>query len=224
MLQGVEQEHHRTSGMSKRILDGEFDGASAEAKAKAVQDVIRQSSLETATLTLEPVPLLDVAIFTPIQHRMVQAVGRLRGYRLDIKAVQGTCAITRGHLVAPDTAIVLAKFILFVPILPDLIAGAVAAAVTSAIGELSDRYFRGGRTMSAVEMKASFDPLFWDQFRLNYRERRDELKALFRSSHVRRELHELRRARHNGTMGADEVAQRTTEILDRHEHGHACRH
>jgi hypothetical protein len=126
-------------------------------------------------------------------------------------------AMIRGLLFSPNAAIALAKLITFVPVLPDLVAGAIACALTSAIGELSDRYFRTGRTMSAVEMKASFGALFKGEFQRAYRERRNELKAMFRSSQVRQEIGDLKRARRNGRMGVDEVARRTVEILDRHE-------
>lgn len=186
--------------------------------AKAVREVIQKCSLQTAVLALEPVPLLDSAVAVPIQHRMVRSVARLRGYCLDGKAVAETFSTIRGHLFVPNAVIALAKLIAFIPILGDLISTAVAYALTSAIGELSDRYFRTGRTMSPVELKTTFDALFKAEFVRAYTERRDELRAIFRSPELRREIGEQKRAHKNGTIDSDELARRTMHILNRRDH------
>jgi uncharacterized protein (DUF697 family) len=188
----------------------------AASDTKAVREVIGRASTEAAVLALEPVPLLDTAIFVPIQHRMVQAIARIRGHDLDAEAVRETFGLIRGHLVAPNVAIAAAKLVAFVPVLPDLIAGTIAWALTSTIGELADRYFSGGRAMPPAEVKACFDPLFRKQFGSAYRERRDELRAMFRSAQVRQAIGDARRAYQDGAIGTDELARRTTEILDAH--------
>ena len=84
---------------------GKGDGASGDQTAKAVRDLIRRCSQQTAVLALEPVPLLDSAIFIPIQHAMVQSIARLRGHCLDGKAVRETLANIRGRLFVPNAII-----------------------------------------------------------------------------------------------------------------------
>jgi uncharacterized protein (DUF697 family) len=208
-----------TAGAQRRdtTIHGKGDGASGDPTAKAVRDLVRKCSLQTAALALEPVPLLDSAIFIPMQHTMVQSIARLRGHCLDGKAVRETFARIRGRLFVPNAIIALAKLITFVPVLPELVSGSVAYALTSAIGELTDRYFRRGGAMSPAEMRSSFDAIFREEFVRTYKERRDELRAMFRSPELRREIDELKHARHDGTMDPDEVARRTMEILNRHD-------
>jgi uncharacterized protein (DUF697 family) len=188
---------------------------------KAVRNVIRRSSLATSMLTLEPVPFLDTAIFVPIQHRMVHDVACLRGYELDGTAIHDAFRRVRGRFVAPNATIAVAKIFAFVPVVPDLVSGAVAYALTSTIGELTDRYFRTGCSLSDAELRGSFDAIFKDQFRVTYRERRDELRAMFRCPRVRREFGELKQAYRRGEIGTDELSRRMTAILDDHERG-AC--
>ena len=202
----------------RRILEGEFDRSSARQKAEVAREVILRSSLGAAALALEPVPFLDTAIVTPMQHHLVQSIGRLHGYRLESKDVEAIFEVIRGGLYAPNAMIALAKVIVFVPVVPDLIAGTIAFALTSAVGKLGDRIFATGRTMSPSEMRTCFRTLFRGEFTHAYKERRDELKAMFRSPQVRRELEDLKRARQRGDVGPDELPRKTAEILDRSGH------
>jgi uncharacterized protein (DUF697 family) len=190
------------------------EGPAPQDNAKAIRDVIRRSSLETAVLALEPLPLLDTAIFVPLQHRMVEAISRLRGYDLGDEAVRETFGMIRGRLIIPNATLAVAKLFTFVPVVPDLLSGAVGLALTSAIGELADRYFCTGRRMSSEELRATFDALFMNEFKRAYRERRDELRALFRSPHVRRAVRDLKRAYRDGAMNPDELSRRMTAIVD----------
>jgi uncharacterized protein (DUF697 family) len=202
--------------MTKRVLDGEFDASSVAEKAKAAREVIQRSSLASALLAVEPIPLLDVAIVNPIEHRMVQSIARLHGYQLDRKEIAETFAMLRGRLIGPNAAIAVAQLITLVPIFPDLIAATLAYALTAAIGDLGDRYFRTGRSMSSREVKASFDAIFRHEFKSVYTEGRDDIKALFRNPRIRDRIGELKRRRRAGTMDPVEVAQEISEILNEH--------
>jgi uncharacterized protein (DUF697 family) len=199
-----------TAGASKPKAEGSDTGETA----KAIRDVIRRSSLQTAMLTLEPVPLLDTAIFTPLQVRMVESIARLRGYDLDSAAVLDTSKMIRGHLILPNLTLAAIKLVQVVPVVPELFSGAIGMALTSAIGELADRYFRTGRRMSPAELRKCFDTLFKNEFARSYRERRDELRAMFRSPQVRHEMAELKRAYRCGEVDPDDLARRMTAIVE----------
>ncbi len=209
------QERQRST--SKRIFDGELDQASDEVKATAATAVISHSSWESAVLTLEPIPFLDTSIFTPIQHRMVRSLARLRGYRLDDKELEEVLRTVRSRLFRANMTIAVTKLFEFIPIVPDLLSGATAYALTTAIGEVTDRYFHCGCAMASAEMKASFDAFYKESFEDAYKARRDEFRALFRDPGVRREIRDLNRARKDGKLGEDEVAQRSAEVLRRHD-------
>ena len=202
---------------STRILEGAFDGASARERADAGREVILRTSLVAAALALEPVPLLDTAIVTPMQHRLMQSMARLHGVRLGGKEVADIFDTLSGSLFGPNATIAVAKLIVFVPVLPDLIGGTIAYALTSAVGGLGDALFTSKQKTSPSEMRARFRVIFWNEFRCAYKERRDELKAMFRSPEVRKELEQLKQAHRAGEIGPDELARRTSEALDRHK-------
>jgi uncharacterized protein (DUF697 family) len=196
-----------------RVLAGEFDGATADEKTKAVAQVIRRSSSHSALLTLEPIPFLDSAVIARAQRRLLQSVARLRGYALDDKEARATFARIRGRLVKPNLVIAATKLVAFVPILPDIWSGSVAYALTSTIGDLSDRYFGGGRTMSRAEIESHFDETFkatWHDARCA---KRNELRAMFQNRDTRRAIRDLKKNYREGHLDADEALHRSEEIL-----------
>jgi uncharacterized protein (DUF697 family) len=203
----------------RQILDGALDEASADEKAKARSDLIQTTSMVTAALALQPVPLLDTIIFTQRQRRLVQSLARLHGYRIDNGELRDFFSVLRGRLVGPNVAVAVAKFVQFIPYAPEIFAGAVAYALTAAVGELGDRYFASGRAMSPDVMRTCFDKAFKDAFSYAFKEGRDEMKAMFRSPEVRREIHGLKEERRAGRMPLEEMVQKTEEILG-HHHPH----
>jgi uncharacterized protein (DUF697 family) len=210
------QEHTSVFGSLKGILAGELDRASADEKSQAVTELIRRASSQSALLVLEPIPLIDTGILLLAQHRLVESIAHLRGHRLDKKQVDEAFDIIRGHLITPNLIIVAAKLIAFIPIVPEAWSGTVAYALTAAIGELADAYFRGGRTMSPDDIRAKFDQLFTEIWRKVRQVKRNELRALFRNKHVRHAMRDLKRTYRAGKMNAEEVLRRSQEILERH--------
>jgi uncharacterized protein (DUF697 family) len=194
-----------------------ISGATSDGKEKAIREVILTASLETAMLALEPAPLLDIAIFAPIQHQMIQSIARLRGSELDGKSVREAFGMARGSFIVPEVILSVAKVIAFVPGVPDVISGTVGFALATAIGEVFDRYLQSGRKMSPGEVRKSFDALFGNAVKRTYRERRHELKAMFRSSPVGHELRALKREYRKGAMGAEELMRKVTDAFERHK-------
>jgi uncharacterized protein (DUF697 family) len=198
-------------------LHARASAAISDPKEKAIRDVILTASFETALLALEPAPLLDIAVFAPIQHQMVQSIARLRGYELEGNDLREAFGAVRGNLTVPRTIVALAKFIAVVPGMPEVISGTVGFALSSAIGEVFDRYLLSGRKMSKVDVRKSFDALFRSSVKRAYRERRDELRAMFGSSPLRRDLRALKREYKKGKVGAEDLARKVTDAFDRHK-------
>jgi uncharacterized protein (DUF697 family) len=197
------------------VLGGEYDQATADEKSRAVRQLIRRSSYHSALLTLEPIPFLDSAILTRAQRRLLQSIARLRGHGLDDKEAREALAKIRGRMVKPNLVVAAAKLIAFVPIVPEIWSGTVAYALTCTIGELSDRYFGGGRAMSRAEIESGFDEVFnkaWSDAR---HAKRNELRTMFRNRDVRRAIRDLKRTYREGHMEPDEALHRSEEILAR---------
>jgi uncharacterized protein (DUF697 family) len=208
-------ERDRTSlrGEFDAILGGALDQATAEERDSAARRLIRRASRASSLLTLEPIPFLDTAIYTRAQNRLVQSIARLRGERLDSKQVRDALSLIRGRKVKPNLVIASAKLITFIPVLPDVFVGTLAYALTATIGELCDRYFRGGKTMSAEEIQSSFDECFSETWRLARHAKKNEIRAMFRNRDLRRAIHDVKRDYRAGAIGPEEALGRSEEIL-----------
>jgi uncharacterized protein (DUF697 family) len=165
----------------KRSLDGELDGASDADKAAAVRRVIDVSSGLASLIILQPLPVVDVVLVTPIQFRMVDAIGRIRGYVVDRKTRRTIFEAIQVRLVKLNGALALVKALPFVPVVPELFGMSMAYAATVAVGELSDDYFRGGRTMDRPGMAACFDLSFREQYERTLNQKRNEWRDRWRT-------------------------------------------
>jgi uncharacterized protein (DUF697 family) len=186
-------------------------------RASAVKEVIRTSSSAAAAVILQPLPIVDTVLITPIQHRMVQAIGRIHGYHDNTKARHHIFKTLRRRLITMNATIAGAKsvgLLPFVPFIGDLIGMSVAYALTSAVGELSHVYFSSACTVSDCRMAQCFDVIYKEQYERSYKKRRDELKAMWRTPAIRREITELKRAGREGRLSDDETRRRTEKLLN----------
>jgi uncharacterized protein (DUF697 family) len=199
----------------KRALHGELDGASEAEKAQAVRDIIRTTSEAASVVALQPIPFLDSPFIRPIQWGMVRGIGRVHGYRIDDHDAHEIFRPIRRHIVARHALIGGAKLV--PPVIPfagGLIAISVAYALTSALGELSDRYFRSRRTMLPAQMRLLFERVFRDQFSNAFRQKRNAIRAkMRRDPEIRRRFDIVARAAREGMLTEEEAARRTDEIL-----------
>jgi uncharacterized protein (DUF697 family) len=197
-----------------KAIEGGFDGATEVEKTRAVEEAIRVASSGAAILALQPVALVDSAIITPLQIRMVRGIARIRGCRDSGVAVKKIYGSILGGLVGPHLTMAGAKLIPIIPVLPDLVAVSVAYALTHAIGELSDCYFLTSPPPQDHEVRSRFDALYRRRFERTYREKRDEMTAMFRQSpEVRRKLRELKRERRTGAINEEEALRRAEELV-----------
>jgi uncharacterized protein (DUF697 family) len=195
-----------------RAQGGEFDGASEQTKENAVQELIRRCSSAVAVYALQPLPGVDSAIVIPVHNRMVGIIARIRGYRIDARRVdQDILGPLSGELLFTHAAMVGAKLIPFV----DIFAVSVAYALTCALGQVSDEYYRRRRAMAEREMRLHFDACYAKAYEFAFREKRNEFRAMFRDRKVREQIGELKKARRDGTIAAEEVERRIDDILNR---------
>jgi uncharacterized protein (DUF697 family) len=166
--------------MLNKAIAGGFDGATVEEQRRLVVETIRLSASRAAVVALQPLPLVDSAVLTPLQLRMVNGIARIRGVR-DPEAGRRLLGSLFGSMVRPHLTMAGMKAIPFVPILPDLVAASVAHALTWALGEVSDEFFQANPTPTDDELRGRFDALYHHKLQLTYAERREEVKAKIRS-------------------------------------------
>ncbi len=128
-----------------------------EEKATLIAQTIRASAIAAGAVTIQPIPLLDLALVTPIQATMVQTIGNIRGHKMDARTVMELMG-TFGTGIATQQLVIAASK--FVPVIGWAASITTAYAMTWAIGEVSDEYFANDRKMSNVELNRMFQKVF----------------------------------------------------------------
>lgn len=183
-----------------RVLSGEFDDASAEDKVRAVRELITVCSTAAGAVAIQPVPLLDVVLITPIQIALVQGIGRIHGHHLDRRSVLEILGTFGASLVSQNILLATAKL---VPVAGWLAGAAMAYAMTWAIGEVAQHYFSTGRGVGSDDLRT--------MFRKVYADKKEE--ALKRAPSLKERLEQLAEARAAGLLDEAEFERKKQEIL-----------
>jgi uncharacterized protein (DUF697 family) len=187
----------------RRVMEGGYDDASDEVKVGAVRDVIQVCSVAAGAVTLQPFPLVDFVLVSPIQIAMVQAIGRIHGHKLDQKSVLEILSTFGASLVAQNAIMAAAKFI---PFAGWAVSISMAYALTYAIGEVADFYFKSGRGVEQETLKSMFDRV--------YREKKAEKQASAQGdSTLKDRLEQLKDAFESGLLTEEEFEKKKQDLL-----------
>ncbi|MCK6503906.1 DUF697 domain-containing protein [Myxococcota bacterium] len=187
----------------QRVLDGDYTDASPEERTAAVREVIEMGAGAAAIVSFQPIPFLDLVLVSPIQIGMVQAIGRVHGHKLDQKSVLEILSTFGASILAQNLIISSAKL---VPFAGWIAAPAMAYALTWAVGEVSDHYFRHGRGVTPDELR--------EMFKKVYREKKEEKVAAHKGNTTLKErLEQLQAAREAGVLTEEEFEAKKAEIL-----------
>jgi uncharacterized protein (DUF697 family) len=185
----------------------QLDRASAAERTGAVAELIRKTSATAAVAAMQPFPLVDAAILTPLQHRLVRSIARIRRCRLDDDDIKGMFRAVRGPIVASQATIAGAKVFLLVPFFPAAVGVSLAYALTHAIGEVTDEYL-SQPGMEVEDMKPRLAVVSKRRFRQVLHVKRAQVRAMFSEPQTRRKIRELGKAARAGQIGpAEEVRQ-----------------
>lgn len=189
----------------KRVMEGDFGDASEQERDEAVADVIRVGSIAAAAVVIQPIPFVDIATLSPIQITMVQAVGRVRGFTdLNSKSVLEILSTFGASIVAQNVLISAGG--LLGPFLGPMVKVPMAYALTWAIGEVSDHYFKTGRGASPDELKSMFKKV--------YKQKKAEKEAAGRTAGTLKErLDQLKEAYAAGLLTEEEFQRKKEEML-----------
>jgi uncharacterized protein (DUF697 family) len=197
----------------KRIDEGEFDDASEEERERAVDELIRASCATAAAVAVQPVPLMDTAFLVPLHVTLVQQIGRLRRQPVDRKSAFEILWMFRTNLLTQHSMMAAAKF---VPYVGWLVTVSTGHALTYALGNVMNVYFRQNRDLPVGEMRERLRSLYKEDFQRVYRQQRTRLKArVGRAPEVRRKLRELDEQLQLGRIDERERERRREEVLER---------
>lgn len=140
-----------------RVMAGDYDEATPEERAVAVRELITVCSVAAGAVAIQPLPLFDLLLVSPIQVVLAQGIGRIYGHRLDQKAVLEMLGTFGASLVAQNVMMAAAKL---VPFAGWIAAAAMAYATTWAVGEVADHYFRHGRGVAPEDLRRLFRKVY----------------------------------------------------------------
>ena len=187
----------------KRVLDGDYSEATEQEKAKAVKELIQVCSVTAGAVTIQPIPFVDTALIAPIQIGLVQGIGKIHGYKLDKRSILEILSTFGASIVAQNVIMAAAKFI---PFFGWLVTISMAYALTWAIGEVSDHYFRNGRNVSEDDLRAMFDKVY----KTKKSEKEREHKG---NKTLKQKLEELKEARKDGLLTDEEFEAKKADLL-----------
>lgn len=187
----------------KRVMEGGYDTADDATRTQAVRDLIQMCSVAAGAVAIQPIPFVDVALISPIQIGLVQGLGRIHGHKLDKKSVLEILSTFGASLLAQNVILAAAKFI---PFFGWVVGPAMAYALTYAVGEVSDFYFRSGRGVPPEELRAMFDKV--------YKEKRAEKEAANKGNETLKDkLEQLKDAYKSGLLTEEEFNRKKEELL-----------
>lgn len=187
----------------KRVLDGNYENASEAEKTQAVRELIQVCSVAAGAMTIQPFPLMDTALIAPIQIGLVQGIGKIHGYKLDKKSILEILSTFGASIVAQNLIMAAAKLI---PFFGWVVTISMAYALTWAIGEVSDHYFRNGRNVDEDELRAMFDRVYKTK-------KEEKSKEHKRNDSLKVKLEQLKEARKAGLLTDEEFEVKKAALL-----------
>jgi len=186
-----------------RVMSGSYENASESEKSAAVRDVIQVCSVAAGAIAVQPIPFLDIALISPIQIAMVQAIGKVHGYKLDQKSVVEILTSFGASIAAQA---VIATAVKFIPFAGWAVSIAMTYALTYAIGEVSDHYFRHGRGVPQEDLQSMFKRV--------YEEKKAEKQASAKgNATLKDKLEQLKDAFSSGLLTEEEFERKKQELL-----------
>jgi uncharacterized protein (DUF697 family) len=186
-----------------RVMHGNFEHATDAEKLAAVRDVTIVCSVGAAAVTVQPVPLLDIALLAPVHVGMVQAIGQVHGHKLDAKSVVEVLATFGGTLV---TRSILGSVVKVIPVFGWAASASMAYAMTYAIGEVSHCYFASGRGLSSSQLRTMFRSVYDAK-------RAEKAEAAKANETLKDKLRQLTDAYEAGLLTAEEYREKKEQVL-----------
>lgn len=136
-------------------------------RREAANKLVKSATLVSLVAGLEPIPLVDIPILLGNQIRLILRIAAVYGEPLTASHARELVATIAGGLALRYLAEQAAKI---VPFGGDLVAGAIAAAGTYAIGQVAIEYFEAGKQLSRKQMNDVFS-----RYYESYREQRAQV-------------------------------------------------
>lgn len=200
----------------QQVLIKDYSNADDATRAKAAENLIDVCSIACAALTVQPVPMLELAIM-PIQAGMVVGIGHIYGH--DITRERATEIVTEIagavgiSIVARQTLVTISKFL--APVVAGLISAPYVFGVTRGMGKAAIYYFQH-TDLDMTQIKNIFNRAR-QEAETHFDPRRVEEAAKEQQQEVEQDavtrMEQLKLLRDKGLISHEEYEAKRREIL-----------
>ncbi len=185
-----------------RVMSGDYADADEATRQEAARRLVTIGSAAAAAVTIQPLPLLDAVLISPIQIGLVQGVGHVHGYTLDSKSIIEMLGTFGASIVSQNVMIAAGKL---VPFVGWAMSASMAYALTYAIGEVSHAYFASGRGLTSTQMS--------ELFKRVYQDKRQEKRQDMKNGSLKDKITQLRDAYAAQLITEEEFERKKQELL-----------
>ncbi len=185
-----------------RVMSGDYAEADEATRQEAARRLVTIGSAAAAAVTIQPLPLLDAMLISPIQIGLVQGIGHLHGYTLDSKSIIEMLGTFGASIVSQNVMIAAGKL---VPFVGWAMSASMAYAITYAIGEVSHAYFASGRGLTSTQMS--------ELFKRVYQDKRQEKRQDMKNGSLKDKITQLRDAYAAQLITEEEFERKKQELL-----------
>jgi uncharacterized protein (DUF697 family) len=133
------------------LADIDPEKSSIESKRETAKQLSHIAATACAALALQPIPIADVLVITPVQILLVQAIGRVYGVPISTKtALEIATNIGLGVLLQQ---IFVAIVKVGVPLMGGLLISTYVYTATFYMGKMAQIYFEKGRPLTPQEIQ-----------------------------------------------------------------------
>lgn len=133
------------------LADVDPQKASLEAKRETAKQLSHAAATICAALALQPIPIADVLIITPIQILLVQAIGRVYGVPISTKTALEIATNIGLGIALRQIFVALIKVGL--PLMGGLLVTTYVYTATFYMGKVAQVYFEKGRPLTKQELE-----------------------------------------------------------------------
>ncbi len=133
------------------LADIDPERSSVESKRETAKQLSHIAATACAALALQPIPIADILIITPVQVLLVQAIGRVYGIPLSAKTALEIATNLGLGVMLQQVFVAIVK--VGVPLMGGLLVSTYVYTATFYMGKIAQIYFEKGRPLTPQEVQ-----------------------------------------------------------------------
>lgn len=133
------------------LSDIDPEKSTVESKRELAKQLSHIAATACATLALQPIPIADVFVITPVQVLLVQAIGRVYGIPLSTKTALEIATNVGLGVILQQIFVAIVK--VGVPLMGGLLVSTYVYTATFYMGKIAQIYFEKGRPLTPQEVQ-----------------------------------------------------------------------